>query len=83
MNYCPLKKYKDILGVPGKGAHSYRIMNVPVVDYILTIFLAFFLSFITKIPVELTTIFSFILGVLLHIIFGVSTTTTTFLGIKC
>ena len=32
-----LCKYKDILGKPGQGVHSYRIFNIAIVDVILTI----------------------------------------------
>jgi hypothetical protein len=32
-----LCQYKDILGKPGKGIHSYRIFNIAIVDVLLTI----------------------------------------------
>jgi|TARA_Y100000389_G_scaffold195060_1_gene225897 hypothetical protein len=83
MNVCPLKKYKDILGIPRKGAHSLRLLDTAVVDYILTILLAILITYITTIPLVITTIISFILGIILHIIFGVETNTVKFLGIKC
>jgi hypothetical protein len=38
MDLC---KYKNILGVPGQGPHSYRIFNIAIVDVILTIILAY------------------------------------------
>jgi hypothetical protein len=83
MKFCPFKKYRDIFGIARKGVHSIRFLNVAMVDYILTIILAFFITFITNIPIELTTIYSFILGIISHIIFGVPTTTTKYLGFKC
>ena len=79
MNIHPFQKYKNIFGEPGKGAHRFRFMDVAIVDYTLTIVLAFFLSFLTGIPAELTTIFSFLLGIICHILFGVSTNTTRYL----
>ena len=32
-----LCKYKNALGVPGKGIHSYRICNLAIVDIIFTL----------------------------------------------
>lgn len=81
MNLSPLSKYKYIFGIPETGVHSIRFMNVAVIDYILTIILAFFLSYISNIPVVITTIFSFIFGIISHIVFGVPTSTTRFLRI--
>ena len=80
---CPFKKYSDIFGLPNTGAHSYRILDTAIIDYILTILLAIFLTHITKIPLVITTIFSFILGIILHILFGVETNTLKYFGIKC
>jgi hypothetical protein len=71
MDLC---KYKNILGVPGQGPHSYRIFNIAIVDVILTIILAFILSYIFKISFVKTSIMLFILGILLHRVFCVRTT---------
>ena len=38
-------KYKDIFGKPKTGLHSYRIFNIAVVDFLLTILLAKFIEF--------------------------------------
>ena len=83
VNICPLKKYSDIFGIPKTGVHSLRFLNTAVVDYLLTILLAVFITWLTDIPVVLTTILCFIFGIILHILFGVQTNTLTFLGIKC
>ena len=80
---CPFVKYKDIFGQVGKGVHSIRFMNVAIVDYILTIIMAFLITFFTKFPIELSTIVCFIIGIISHILFGVSTTTTKYLGLTC
>ena len=71
MDLC---KYKNILGVPGQGPHSYRIFNIAIVDVILTIMLAFIISYIFKISFVKTSITLFILGILLHRVFCVRTT---------
>ena len=81
--YCPLKKFKYILGIPKKGFHRYRFIDTAIIDYIFTIILSIIITLLTKIPDVLTTIFSFILGIILHILFGVPTNTTKFLGINC
>ena len=80
---CPFQKYRNIFGEPGKGAHSFRVLDVAIVDYVSTILLAFFLTYVTQIPVELTTIFSFILGIICHILFGVPTNTSQYLDMDC
>lgn len=77
-----LNKWKNIFGRPNTGVHSYRFMNVAMFDYVGTIIIAFIISWITKIPVELTTIFSFAIGIISHILFGVETNTTKFLNLK-
>lgn len=63
MNLC---KYKDILGVPGEGVHSFRVFNLAVFDVLGTIALAY----VMKIPIW----FAFLLGIILHRIFCVRTT---------
>ena len=42
MNLC---KYKNILGKPNKGIHSYRIFNIAIADVIMTIIAAFLISY--------------------------------------
>jgi len=71
MNLC---KYKDALGIPGKGIHSYRIFNISVADVIMTIIGAYILSLIFKTPFLYTLIALFVLGIILHKIFCVRTT---------
>lgn len=71
MNLC---KYKNILGVPGQGPHSYRIFNIAIVDVLLTLILAYIISYIYKISFMKTSITLFILGILLHRVFCVRTT---------
>ena len=71
MNLC---KYKNILGVPGQGPHSYRIFNIAIVDVILTIIVAYIISYIYNISFMKTSIILFILGILLHRLFCVRTT---------
>lgn len=80
--YSPLKKYKDIFGKPGKGIHKYRFLGTAISDYLLTILAAVIITYFTKIPLVLTTILAFVLGIVLHVIFGVETNTTRYLGFR-
>lgn len=75
-----LKKYKYIIGKPNEGIHSYRFLGSAIVDYIVTIILCAIFSYITDIPLVLSTIIVFTLGIILHILFGVPTNTTRYLG---
>ena len=69
-------KYKDILGKPGKGLHSYRVCNIAIVDLLLTILLAKFIQYyiLEECNIWVILIFTFIVGIILHRIFCVRTT---------
>lgn len=69
-----LCKYKDLLGVPGKGIHSYRLFGVAIADVIMTIIGAAILSYIFKWNFTYTLIGFFLLGIVLHHMFCVKTT---------
>tara|TARA_B100001248_G_C27396502_1_gene465925 strand:- start:4418 stop:4675 length:258 start_codon:yes stop_codon:yes gene_type:complete len=83
MNICPFSKYKNILGIIEKGVHKYRFLNTAIIDYILTIITACITTYFSNIPLVLTTIMWLILGIILHILFGVQTNTLKYLGIIC
>ncbi len=71
MDLC---KYKNALGVPGKGIHSYRIFNIAIADVIMTLIAALIISYFFKISFIKTSICLFIIGILLHRLFCVRTT---------
>jgi uncharacterized membrane protein len=71
MSLC---KYKDALGTPKEGIHSYRLFGIAIADVIMTIVAGIIISFIFKISLIYTLIFLFILGIILHRIFCVRTT---------
>ena len=71
MDLC---KYKNSLGEPGKGIHSYRFFNLAIVDVISTIIGAYLISYFYKISFTYTLIILFALGIFLHHIFCVKTT---------
>lgn len=68
-----LCKYKNILGKVGEGVHSIRIYDIAIIDVILTIIGAYFISKIFKLNFLNTLIVLFILGIILHRIFCVRT----------
>ena len=73
---CPinfLAQYKDIFGKPREGPHSYRFMNIAVVDTLLTIILAFIISIIFNLDLIKCIIYTFIIGEISHYLFCVDT----------
>lgn len=69
-----LCKYKDILGKPGEGVHSFRIFNIAIVDVILTIIAAYIITYITKVNFLNSLLGMFMLGIISHRLFCVRTT---------
>jgi len=80
---CIFKEYKNIFGIPCTGVHSLRILDAPVVDHICTILLAMFITYFSKIPLELTIIVCYILGIICHYLFAVPSNAIRYLNIKC
>ena len=71
MNLC---KYKNILGEPRKGIRSFRFMDISIIDTLVTILAAIYISKKFKKPLFTTLIILFILGIIVHKIFCVRTT---------
>ena len=71
MSWC---QYKDILGKPGKGIHSYRLFGVAIADLIITLIAAYIIAYMFKIQFRYSFIGLFILGIVLHRAFCVKTT---------
>jgi hypothetical protein len=71
MNLC---KYKNALGEPGKGIHSYRLFGVAIADVIMTIIAAFLISYFFKFSFIKTLLVLFLTGIVLHRLFCVRTT---------
>ena len=70
-------QYKDIFGKVNEGVHSIRIMNIAIVDVILTLVLAYIIQM--KLPqYKLYNIFIIliILSIFIHKLFCVKTTLT-------
>uniref|UniRef100_A0A6C0JER7 Uncharacterized protein n=1 Tax=viral metagenome TaxID=1070528 RepID=A0A6C0JER7_9ZZZZ len=71
MSLC---KYKNALGEPGKGVHSYRLFGVSIADVIMTIVGAFLISYFFKLSFVKTLLVLFLTGIVLHKLFCVRTT---------
>ena len=74
-----LCRYKNALGRPGKGIHSYRIANIAVVDVALTILMAYIIWVLTGCDFWLILAGCILLGIVLHRMFCVKTTIDKFL----
>lgn len=72
-------KYKNALGKPKEGIHSYRFLNIAIMDVLLTIIAAAILSFTLKKNFFLILLLVFISGIILHYLFCVKTTIHMFI----
>ena len=68
-------KYKDSLGKPKEGLHSYRVFNIAIVDVLLTFLLAKFIQYYIMEKTEFSIILfvCFIVGIIINRIFCVKT----------
>jgi hypothetical protein len=80
---CPFRAHRDFFGKPNTGVHRYRIFDAAAVDYFLTLLVAMATTYTTGIPLVLSTICWFTLGLLLHVLFGVNTAAVRWLGLAC
>jgi len=67
---CP---FANILGEPKKGVHSIRIFGFSFIDFLLTGIAAYFTSKYYKIDFLLSFTIWFVVGEILHYVFGVKT----------
>lgn len=76
---CP---YKNIFGEPKRGFHSDRLFGFAVGDTLGTILLAGLIAYLWKLEFWRTLLSTFVIGEILHYLFGVQTQFLTLLGIK-
>jgi hypothetical protein len=76
MNLC---SYKNIFGAPNTGLHSIRLLDIAIVDVIMTLIGAYFLSVYFKIKLFYTIVGLFTFGIICHRLFCVRTTVDKFL----
>ena len=80
---CIFKDYSNFFGEPRTGVHSFRMLDAPIIDHIFTILGAMCITYFSKIPLELTIPVCYILGIICHYLFGVSTNTLRYFNISC
>ena len=73
-----LSQYKDALGIPGQGVHKH-FMGIAIVDVLMTILGSYLFHRMTGYTLWKCIIGLFILGIVLHRLFGVQTTLDKFL----
>ena len=71
MSLC---KYKDIIGKPNTGIHSYRIFNIAYIDVLVTLLGAYVISLYVSYTFTTVAIVVFIVGIIAHRLFCVRTT---------
>ena len=71
MSLC---QYKNAFGKPGEGAHRFRVLNIAVVDFTLTLIGAYLISYLTGFSLYYVVPTVFLLGIILHRMFCVRTT---------
>lgn len=71
INFC---QYKHVFGEPGEGVHRFRVLNIAVVDFILTLLLAYAISYYGGFSLYYVIPMTFLLGIILHRMFCVRTT---------
>tara|TARA_B100000795_G_C22764028_1_gene424876 strand:+ start:572 stop:814 length:243 start_codon:yes stop_codon:yes gene_type:complete len=78
INFC---RFKNIFGIPKKGLHRFRVMNLAIVDVLMTLFLAYLLKMymFEETHYGIIAVFCFIIGIILHRLFCVRTTVDKFL----
>ena len=70
MDLC---KYKDIFGQPNKGVHSYRFLNIAIVDLIGTILISLLISRLIEKNIYVVFCILMLIGFILHVLFCVDT----------
>lgn len=72
MLFC---EYKEIFGKPNEGAHSLRVLNIAIIDVILTFIVSYVIYKLYPVySYWKITVFMFILAIILHRLFCVNTT---------
>ena len=76
---CP---YAHALGIPGQGFHARRIFGFALYDILGTIGLAILTSLVFRIHIVSSLLFWFVLGEVLHYVFGTRTAFLEWMGIR-
>ena len=68
---CP---YKNLFGKPNEGVHKYRILDIAIIDLLLTVGAAYLISRYYNQDFKLIFTILILLGIIMHRIFCVKTT---------
>lgn len=71
-------KYRHIFGKEGEGVHSYRVMNIAIIDLGFTVLGALVIAMFFRVSFVETLIALLLLALLVHWLFCVDTTFTRF-----
>lgn len=71
MNLCD---YKDSLGKPSEGLHSYRLFDIAIIDVIFMVCGAYAIASYTGESFLLCLLAIFVIGIVMHRVFCVRTT---------
>uniref|UniRef100_A0A6C0DG55 Uncharacterized protein n=1 Tax=viral metagenome TaxID=1070528 RepID=A0A6C0DG55_9ZZZZ len=77
MDLC---QYKDALGVPDTGIHSYRLFGVAIIDVLFTVLGAALIAYFFRVSFGWTFIILFLAGTGFHRLFCVQTTIANLIG---
>uniref|UniRef100_A0A6C0DVG7 RDD domain-containing protein n=1 Tax=viral metagenome TaxID=1070528 RepID=A0A6C0DVG7_9ZZZZ len=73
MNLC---KYRDIFGKVGTGVHSFRFLNIAIVDTLLTLAAAYVINSYLQSNLLVIFFILMLLSIVIHKAFCVETTLT-------
>jgi hypothetical protein len=76
-----LSKYSGIFGQPGKGIHKHTFGNIAIMDYTITITIAYLIAYFTDVPLSILVIILLVLAILVHYIFGVKSSVSKYIGL--
>ncbi len=72
-------KYRHMFGEERKGFHSYRVFDIAIGDFFLTVLLAFGISYIFNTNFFITLVIVLTIGIIVHRLFCVNTKINTIL----
>jgi hypothetical protein len=76
---CP---YANLFGEPNTGVHSIRVFGIAVVDTVLTVLAAYVIAKAYKINFWYSFLGLFVLGEILHYLFGTKTAFLKMIGLE-
>ena len=79
MSKCP---YQYVLGIPGQGVHALRLGGLAFNDTWMTVVAAALIAYFGNYSFWMTLVGLFVLGEVLHYLFGVQTAFLTMIGVE-